>query len=809
MIWHACLSLSMVSILVGLIIYLYKKRTGKSEIKYLGAGVYLAAVIACFPVNRLEESWGFALIMSISHAIRMFVVDTGIGDITEVLNENLTGSILVVYKMLVSFLYISGPVFTIGLVLNYFSNFFERLRLAMRWKRDMFLFSELNQRSVAIAENIVEKYGEEKKKPGIVFCKSDEKDDENCVLEDRAGRIGAVFTQKVLTRMTVKKKTHQRISYFAISENQEENLNMTLDLIDARRQEKKEVYVYCFSQNTEAEILIDSKEKGNVRVVLFDQIRETVYDHLFRHPLYGNQMPEQTDAKQGKISLLIVGGGKVGTEFLKAAAWYGQMNTLDLEIHVIDLKGNIIQKKLAQECPELLSREEEISNYPIHIYKSNIFSYKAERLLDQIGRITYCVVALGSEEENIHAGVHLRRYFSQRESHSDPIICAYIQDGKRQEAVWNMCENTRELKEESGRKVYDLLKNDGRIYYNIIPFGDTRTMFGRQSDASFLMEYLALGIHCFYWNLKDDADQEMRQSVIRNFYGRQYNRRSSQSNGMHMKVKLWEMGYGLLRVPTEKAHLELFRKYVGEVDYRKETEGKRQDFYGLEHIRWMAFMRTEGWRLATEAGSSLEEIRSCYQSYFAKFRSYDPIRKLHPALVPIETEADGEASMKEVNDMIAELNSENSAQYGTYNPGYQASDMHLIDAIGDIVNGHWCGSDSLRVRENKMSEGACQIASLSDMVCYHLMVYLLLEQDECPQRIFCLREIIKYCCIGVLRNETSSHREKAEAYWGLGYMAKAERQPLLAEQYRQKAEEEGLLTKEMPRFDGFGARNQA
>lgn len=809
MIWYVCLALSIVSILGGLIIFFYEKRTGKNEIRYLGAGVYLAAVIVCFPVNSLEESGGFALIMSISHAIRMFVVDTGVSDVTSVLNENLNGTVLFVYKTLVSLLYISAPVFTLSLVLKYFSDFFERLRLAMRRKRDMFVFSELNPRSIAIAENIAEKYGEEKQKAGIVFCKSDEKDDENRILEDQAARIGAVFTRKILTRMTLKKKTRRKIVYFAVSEDQEENLSMTLELIDARRQDDRDVYVYCFSQNEEAEILIDSKDKGNVRVVLFDQIRETVYDHLFRHPLYGNQMPGQKDGEKGKISLLIVGGGKIGTEFLKAAAWCGQMKTLDLEIHVIDLKGNIIEKKLAQKCPELIAREGGPSNYPIHIYKGNIFSYKAEQLLDQIGRITYCVIALGDEEQNIHAGVHLRRYFYRRENGSGPVICAYVSDGKRQEAVWNMCENARGLKEESGRKVYDLLKNDGRIYYHIIPFGDTRTMFGRQSDTAFLMEYLALGIHFSYWNLKEDTDLETRRRVIRDFYGRQYNRRSSVASGMHMKVKLWEMGYGILKVPVEKKHLELFQKYVREVDYRRETAAKRPDFYGLEHIRWMAFVRSEGWRLATETGSSLEEIQSCYQSYFARFKNYDPIRKLHPALVPIDPETDREASLEEVNQMIAEVNRENSAQYGTYDPDYTASDIHLIDALGDIVNGQWCGNDSLRVRESKMSEGACRIAALGDMACYYLMVYLLLEQNECAQRVLCLRETIKCCCIGVLRNDSSSHREKAEAYWGLGYMAKAERQPLLAEQYRQKAEEEGLLTEEMPRFDGFGAREHA
>lgn len=817
MIWNICLGLSITSILAGLLIFILKKRTGRNELKYLGVGVYLASVIVCFPVNCLEESAGFALIMSISHAIRMFVVDTGVSDITSVLNENLTGPMLLAYKSLVSLLYISAPVFTLGLVLKYFSHFFERLRLAMRWKRDMYVFSELNERSIAIAENIFEKYQDEKKKAGIVFCKSDEKDDENRILEEQAGRIRAVFTPKVLTRTFFRNGKNRKISYFAISEDQSENLSNTLDMIDLLEPWAKGAYMYCFSTEEEAEILIDSKKKGDVRVILFDEIRETVYDHLFRHPLYINLNPIEMkevqekstelrgqQAKQGKITLLIVGGGKVGTEFLKAAAWCGQMNTLDLEIYLIDLKGNIIYKKLAQEYPELIARENDTPYYKIHIWKGNIFSYKTEQYLDQIENITYCVVALGDDEQNIHAGVYLRRYFYKRENPYGPVICAHVRDGMRQDAVWNMSESARSLKNgDSSSEAFSALKNKGKVYYNIIPFGDTRTMFGRQSEASFTMEYLAMGIHFSYWNLGEDANAEMRRSVIRDFYGKQYNRRSSVASGMHIKFKLWEMGYGILKVPVDKKHLEIFRKYVRKVDYRKETEEKRQAFYRLEHERWMAFIRTEGWKLASAGGKSLDAIKACYQSYFGKFKNYNPILKLHPALVPIEPVNSGEASLDEVNDMIVELNRENSFMYGDYDPDYVASDVHLIDAIQDIVDGRWCGSDSLQVRDNRMEKDSCVIAALSDMGCYYLNVYLQLEQEGRTDTVLCLREDIKSCFYGVLMNEESAHGEKAEAYWGLGYMAKAETMPEKAEEYRKFALAEERAADVKPRFDGF------
>ena len=75
--------------------------------------------------------------------------------------------------------------------------------------------------------------------------------------------------------------------------------------------------------------LLDAKDKRNLRVILIDEIRDSVYEQLYRYPLYANQ---NSTEENGKLSVLIVGGGKIGTEFLKATVWMGQMKGLDLEI---------------------------------------------------------------------------------------------------------------------------------------------------------------------------------------------------------------------------------------------------------------------------------------------------------------------------------------------------------------------------------------------------------------------------------------------------------------------------------------------
>ena len=154
MIWWICFLAAVLSIAAGTAGFLVRRRYGKSEVRYLGAGVFLACVLTCFPGMCLSEQPGFALAMSVSHSIRMFVVDTGVTDILELLPGAVPDALFYPYKILVCLLYLLAPVFTLSIVLRYFSNFFERLRLTARKRQDLYVFSDLNPRSLEIAADI-------------------------------------------------------------------------------------------------------------------------------------------------------------------------------------------------------------------------------------------------------------------------------------------------------------------------------------------------------------------------------------------------------------------------------------------------------------------------------------------------------------------------------------------------------------------------------------------------------------------------------------------------------------------------------
>ena len=59
------------------------------------------------------------------------------------------------------------------------------MRLLMKRRQNLYVFSELNRHSLEIASNISTQAGDSRK-TGIIFCCSDDKDDRNRELEEEA-----------------------------------------------------------------------------------------------------------------------------------------------------------------------------------------------------------------------------------------------------------------------------------------------------------------------------------------------------------------------------------------------------------------------------------------------------------------------------------------------------------------------------------------------------------------------------------------------------------------------------------------------
>lgn len=208
--------LSLISIIVAIIISrkAYKsKGRGKrifTSLHLLTLGVFVATVLVFVPYYYtgydFEDPYAFIrpFFISVHHAFRVFILDGEFDTIRDAVS-----GIAAIPHMLFSFyaalLYVIAPVLTFSNVLSLFKNVKGEIRFYWHKRRPFYIFSELNKRSVALADSITKK--ETDKTPVIVFTdvfEQDEEDDYELLL--KVHDMNAICLKKDITRLNVKKK---------------------------------------------------------------------------------------------------------------------------------------------------------------------------------------------------------------------------------------------------------------------------------------------------------------------------------------------------------------------------------------------------------------------------------------------------------------------------------------------------------------------------------------------------------------------------------------------------------------------------
>ena len=770
--WPVCLGLAVAALAAGAVLFFTEKKRPRAMVK-LGICVFFSCVFISFPAFLSEEGWGgrifYAALKSISHAIRMFVVDTAVTDVTGPLEELVKKGaqaapwLFYAYKVMASLLYIGAPLFALSFILQHVSSMLGRRSVGWhRWRgHDLYYFSGLTQRSLVTARNVRKMAEKTGKKAVLVFCGSREKAEENTELFESAGEMGAVFVDRDMEHLAEKSRAKGLSAYFEISDSDDENLRNTIDLLHRLKNPKRrflplcgkegDTEIYCYAETTEAETLIDGEDKGDIRVLVVDETREAVYRCLSEHPLYAGLAPGRED----KICLLLAGCGKTGMEFLKAAVWCGQMSGIGLEIHVIDIKGNLARKKLEMNLPELMK-----CGYDIRVEKGNIFSAPAEAWLDSFAdRVTGCLVALGSDEENIRASLYLRRYFGRRSAAPAPQIWTRTFSEERTGAVWAMHEKM------------NIEPHEGQpLYYGITPLLAEGQIFDSREEG-FLLEYLGLGVHLSYSLNRSTSFAD----ALRAYFDRQEFRRSSIASGLHLRYKLWQLGLGIVRVPENeqdnaRKHCmgkkkdagkarALFTACIHPVSYADIPLEERAPLYDLEHERWMAFTRSNGWQLAAapQGDESTKAVMTAWKGYHGQFRNQNYLLRLHPALVPKRDPDPEKADLYKLDQAMPAYDPKTGG-------GYVENDRKIVDRGGDIIGGKWFRDlEKASVMGRLLLPDQFVIAKLSDIAQYE---WKLLEEAEKlsgaerGRQFQTHMEMLRSSCRGALRSARCTEEEK-------------------------------------------------
>ena len=550
------LILSIITIIIALILYkfIFKK---KNDIKINILVAFITSIISImiliFPLLEYKNILLKALI-SFIYGIKSIALSQDVSLLSKIKYETSFGFLYFIY---ISILFLITPALSVGVILIYLEKITNHIKLLLSKRKKLYVFSEINDKALILLKDI-----EKKENSQIIFTNVNEKNNTN---------IKAIKINNKTSN--IKLNTNSEITFYMISENEDQNLNETLELIEKYKNRDK-IKIYVVTNKEEASLILDSMDKGNITVEIINERERTIFNLLNTKPLFINSINK-------KISILIVGCGNIGKEFLKDSVWCSIMPDYEFEALVIDENADIIKEKINIEMPELLN------NYNISFLNADIKSTKAINRIKENKNINYILVSLDNDEKNIDTAITLRRLFI-REFNREPVINLYIEN---------------EFKK---RQILSLVNEKGNKY-NINAFGSINDIYSNNNIIDSELEKEAIQIHLSY----DKDDKELKRYNLR-----EYNKRSSRANALHIKYKLYSILEDKYSNDLIK-DLEQFRKI-----YSKEIEEKLTK---NEHDRWNAYTRSIGYIYA-----SVDEVKKYYKDTNHHIHY---LARMHPALV--------------------------------------------------------------------------------------------------------------------------------------------------------------------------------
>lgn len=566
MIWYTFWWLAVIVIFCSLtfaIILSKNKRSKTKPIAVLFSGVFIADVLLIFPIYKISfnSDWGStikALIISVQNTIQFFTADSDFALITDNIVEP-SGWLKEAYSFLGALLIIVSPLLTFGFVLTFFKGISAKIKHFLHLPHETYVFSEINSRSVSLAESISQENG----KSIVVFTNAPKEDDKiDDDLLNRIRKLGGIVYSKDVSLVKIPWLfVVKEISFFAICEDESESISETLQLIENYKT-KSNIRIYLFSHSVESELMLNNIDKGTIKVRRVNPVNSLV-NHIL---ISDGEKLFDTDIKSSNsekiISAMVVGMGVLGKEIFKALSWYCQMDNYKLIINAFDKVPDLKERMLAI-CPELLSDDynrvfkEGEAYYDMNMHSCDVETETFKNIVRNIGEISYVFISLGDDTLNIETAVNLRVLFEQM--HINPKISAIVSDPEKRVALCG-------AKDKNGKS------------YDISFIGDAKTVYSAKVILNSDIEKEALELHKRYNNGNPYG-----------FYEFEYNYKSSMASVIHYEARKHCKITG-----AGKRNEEL-------------TNYERETIETLEHKRWNAYMRSEGF---IYSGSKSKESRN-------------------------------------------------------------------------------------------------------------------------------------------------------------------------------------------------------
>ena len=665
----------------------------------------------------VEEGMGIAFVDSVVRTIKCFSASDEATLVEQAVHHYFAPGLDKLYLFTNSLTHLAAPVDTLMGIFILFTKFFGAPVLRFRARgNDTYIFSRLNDRSMRMAQNIVSYYKEtsgplETENCLIGFARTAEQ--EGDPLYNDAITHGMVcLDQPTYAVARFLGDSSARHTYIFADDDEVENLQegtrFVRDYVQhAERHQDSQVRrpeAYLLSSTPVAESFVDAatadaivpwsgSRKPVVSVRRADWVRNTIETLLWRMPIFLTTRPTEDEDERQNESLyhldrrrvVIVGGGTIGYEFLKAALWCSQLGDIHFTYDVIDLNDASFREHLAYDAPEILSLSGDApgAEYDINILGIDALSGSyVDHIKKHRDDITYVIISLGNDLANVRVARRTREILEQG-SHAPgvgylrsdrPLVAAVVSDEALAASV-------------------EAMRTGNGIGYDIVTVGSYERIYSFQNMFRFELDRLGRNVNRAYWGCYDggmsqDDLRGLRASADAEYERLEYNRRSSRASAIHLKYDLYAFVRRSKRlgedipVPALTWQEDFFDQSNGaptslselvaryEHDIQLAAEGEESSIVGMEwmsrieHDRWDAYMRTEGYECADQ------ETFEAFLPYTRE--NQNRLAKQHVCLVPFDV-------LDEVSDFVYPQTMRDRDR------DYKLADEKIVRHVADIV----------------------------------------------------------------------------------------------------------------------------
>lgn len=455
-----------------------------------------------------------------------------------------------------------------------------------------------------LAEDIISQK-KEKHKSLIVFCNSNKIPG---IFEDRINQNFFIVLTENEKDLILKSKSRKKKQYFfEISDDDNCNLDSTRNIV--QEFEKLEtaffpnvrVYLFMESYLFGSEKLF-SAEHEKFNIFLIDEVKTSIYNLLFEKPLcekyekvknntnilsiYERFGKEKVNENTELLSIAVIGYSAYTKEFFKDAYWASVLgDNHKIEISFINPSAESFEQSLKLNCPGMFPENGYFKeNYNLNFLSINLHSDELNEVLkSKILSPKYIIVDTGDDEENINIALYLRAFYNRNSDdfNYSPFIALRIKDSKTAKRVNNM-------------------KTDDDISYELYAFGDSKEVYSYKLIVDSPIDKLALNCHAAY-NTNGNHHYETKESANFGCNTSDFEKNSNRAAAIHIKNKLYYLGFELKQIDDEKEISENDKKENDLAWDNFDQMLKMSDSEPLKELqimeknRWNAFHYVSGW----------------------------------------------------------------------------------------------------------------------------------------------------------------------------------------------------------------------